>query len=749
MTATLSAVSSQDVTVTLAYSGTATNTSDYTRSAASITITAGSTSGSVTLTGVDDALDEVDETVIVDIASVSNGTESGTQQVTATLTDDDLPANTAPGAANGTVTTDEDTAYPFSVADFGFSDVDAGDVLDRVRITSLESAGALTLNGTDVTLNQEIAAADITAGGLRFTPASNANGAGYASFGFQVHDGTTYSTAAYTLTVDVTPVNDAPTVTALTLTTDEDVAVSGLFGGADLDGDALTFAIVNNGALGTATVIDAASGAFVYSPARDANGSDTFTFRASDGTAYSATATVTVTIAAVADPIPTQTVSDVEVTQTEVTATDDVAGETTDTAETTETQTVTEALPEVVDTVATEQASTADLPAEGAAEAGVDGSQATVDVATLITTLNDGAASLSEQKAVMASLGAEKIVEGLKNSDSAAGRQAGAVLERVAKGESVTQADLIRVLQQERVDNETLKSNLLAFSIVQKAQRTEMYGKALAELAQLDTVNIFASFAARSGGSIVDPLPKLTGERVAILIGIDDYSAPITSLNTPVKDVDAVGGLLSAKGFQSIVLKNATQDEIIGAFQSVARQLRAGQELIVYFAGHGYLKEDTNTGYWIPSDTDAGSAKKWISTKHLSDYLSKIKSGKIMVISDSCYSGALTREYNLTADSVGRTPREINQRRSVMMMSSGGEEPVMDGGGDGHSVFARQFINALNRSEPNQTGFDLFRSIRAEVVKTSPQTPEYGAMLSAGHEKGGDYLFNANFGGDR
>ena len=52
-------------------------------------IAAGNTTGTVTLTAVQDALDETNETIVVDISGVTNGTESGTQQVTATITDDD------------------------------------------------------------------------------------------------------------------------------------------------------------------------------------------------------------------------------------------------------------------------------------------------------------------------------------------------------------------------------------------------------------------------------------------------------------------------------------------------------------------------------------------------------------------------------------------------------------------------------------------------------------------------------------
>src|SRR5438477_442009 len=100
VSATLSAPSGQNVTVDLAFSGTATLTSDYTRSGTSIVIPPGSTTGAITLTAVQDTLDEVDETVVVDISSVTNGTESGTQQVTATITDDDPPPTVAFGAAS-------------------------------------------------------------------------------------------------------------------------------------------------------------------------------------------------------------------------------------------------------------------------------------------------------------------------------------------------------------------------------------------------------------------------------------------------------------------------------------------------------------------------------------------------------------------------------------------------------------------------------------------------------------------------
>ena len=115
--------------------------------------------------------------------------------------------NDAPTAADNTVTTAEDTAYTFSVADFGFSDVDSVDSvrgLASVKITTLETVGDLELDGVDVTEDQVIDEADIDAGKLTFTPAAGENGTGYATFQFKVNDGTVDSDSAYTMTVDVT-----------------------------------------------------------------------------------------------------------------------------------------------------------------------------------------------------------------------------------------------------------------------------------------------------------------------------------------------------------------------------------------------------------------------------------------------------------------------------------------------------------------------------------------------------------------
>ncbi|WP_323816563.1 Ig-like domain-containing protein, partial [Cellvibrio sp. NN19] len=89
-------------------------------------------------------------------------------------------------------------------------------------------------------------------------------------------------TTTSTVTIGVTPVNDAPVSADQTLTTDEDVALPGQIVATDVDGDTLSYAITSSATNGTVS-LNAATGAFVYTPNANYNGSDAFTVTISDG----------------------------------------------------------------------------------------------------------------------------------------------------------------------------------------------------------------------------------------------------------------------------------------------------------------------------------------------------------------------------------------------------------------------------------------------------------------------------------
>ena len=149
---------------------------------------------------------------------VNDGTDDSASAYTLTLDVTAVAVNAAPTASDRTVTTQEDTDYTFAAANFNFTDTDSGAALSSVKIVTLPTAGkgTLKLDGSAIAaadLPQTVTKADIDAGKLTYTPPANANGSGYASFTFKVNDGTDDSASAYTLTLDVTALNDPATGT--------------------------------------------------------------------------------------------------------------------------------------------------------------------------------------------------------------------------------------------------------------------------------------------------------------------------------------------------------------------------------------------------------------------------------------------------------------------------------------------------------------------------------------------------------
>ncbi len=132
---------------------------------------------------------------------------------------------------------------------------------------------------------------------LVYSPAANYHGAD--SFQYTVSDGKAESGAA-TVSITVTPVNDAPTAAGASVTTLQDQPVGIALKGADVDGDPLTFSIVTPPTRGS---LSGSAPQLVYTPAPGVSGTDSFTFRAHDGKAASSPATVSITITAAA-PAP-------------------------------------------------------------------------------------------------------------------------------------------------------------------------------------------------------------------------------------------------------------------------------------------------------------------------------------------------------------------------------------------------------------------------------------------------------------
>lgn len=131
-------------------------------------------------------------------------------------------------------------------------------------------------------------------GKVRFEPARDQNG--QATFTVKVSDGA-LSSEPVQVVATITAVNDAPVAAAATVTTTEDVEVSVTLRASDVDGDALMFSILRAPTHGELTLLDPTRGTYLYSPARNWNGDDGFSFTVKDPAGLSSTAEQKVVVA--------------------------------------------------------------------------------------------------------------------------------------------------------------------------------------------------------------------------------------------------------------------------------------------------------------------------------------------------------------------------------------------------------------------------------------------------------------------
>jgi hypothetical protein len=198
---------------------------------------------------------------------VSDGqANSNIATVTITVT----PVNAAPVANDMTETTAEDTAKAITL---NVSDID-GDAL-TAEILSGPAHGQVSVSGLVVT----------------YTPDANYNG--LDSFTYKVSDGQLESDSA-TVSITVTPVNDAPVANDMTETTVEETAKAITLNVSDIDSNTLTAEILSGGP--THGQVSLSGLVVTYTPNANYYGPDSFTYRVSDGELWSDTATVSITV---------------------------------------------------------------------------------------------------------------------------------------------------------------------------------------------------------------------------------------------------------------------------------------------------------------------------------------------------------------------------------------------------------------------------------------------------------------------
>ncbi len=225
-----------------------------------------------------------------------------------------------------------------------------------------------------------------------------------------------------------------------------------------------------------------------------------------------------------------------------------------------------------------------------------------------------------------------------------------------------------------------------------------------------------------------------------LIIGIEKYNDPeIPDLENPLRDAQKVYNTLHRKyTFESEninFLKNPKRGDIIRGLDNLKDQVSPADNLLIFYAGHGYWDEDSKIGYWLPSDATRESTVDWFRNSTLVDYLQAIHSKHTLLITDACFAGSIfkARSVSMTREVIYEKIYELPSRKA---MTSGTMTEVPD-----ESSFIKYLVQRLNENQETYlSAEELFGHMKNAVISNSNVLPQYGEIQNVGNE-GGDFIF--------
>jgi hypothetical protein len=231
------------------------------------------------------------------------------------------------------------------------------------------------------------------------------------------------------------------------------------------------------------------------------------------------------------------------------------------------------------------------------------------------------------------------------------------------------------------------------------------------------------------------------GQYHALLIGNSLYKDRSINLEQPVEDVLKLKEILLSKySFEEeniVTLLNGSRSQILIKLYQLRLELDQDDNLLIFYAGHGYWDKAVEQGYWWPTDVDTDNPSNWLSNSDLKEQIRAIPTAHTLLISDACFSGGIfktrgvedLRDANTSIQLLYRMP----SRRAI---SSGTLSTVPD-----NSVFFKYLSKYLEDNENKYLpSTELFTSIRKSVLNNSHTVPQDGVIMGTGDE-GGDFIF--------
>lgn len=232
------------------------------------------------------------------------------------------------------------------------------------------------------------------------------------------------------------------------------------------------------------------------------------------------------------------------------------------------------------------------------------------------------------------------------------------------------------------------------------------------------------------------------GKNYLFAVGINDY-VHCPKLKNAVKDVQDFIQLLTTKyqfdseNITTLLDHEANSRNIQRAFRQLAEKVKADDNLIIYFSGHGEFDRVFQQGYWIPVDAERGAFDTYLPNSTIRDVLNAIPSHHTFLIADSCFSGTLFSGRDANRDISERLERDASR----WGLTAGRNEIVDDGKPGTNSPFATKLLDLLDKNDKALGVAELCAKMMEIVSANADQTPRGEPLKVRGHE-GGQFYFH-------
>jgi hypothetical protein len=238
----------------------------------------------------------------------------------------------------------------------------------------------------------------------------------------------------------------------------------------------------------------------------------------------------------------------------------------------------------------------------------------------------------------------------------------------------------------------------------------------------------------------LSPFATPEGKYYALIIANNTYNvnSGMMNLKRPIADATALKDILISRytfdWANVTTLYDRSKLDVEVTLEELQKRLFPEDNLLIFYAGHGIMDEESDIGYWLLSDATR-SRVTWLSNSTITDFIKACKARHVLLIADACYAGSI---YSARGVLDNATPaiRDLIRSKSRKAITSGGTTQVAD-----ESKFAQILVEQLRTNmEQALPSSQLYHLLLKPVLANSQTSPRWGPISNVGDDNG-DFVF--------